>query len=351
MMKPTREQWTALLNLAGTAPSLFNSQPWRIFVDGPRARVDLDAVRLAPWPTDGLCAGLALGAFEQALVLGGRALGAHVEIDTVGEGLAAVVRFDAGAPDVALGQLLTERRTSRGAVPSHAQVPDARALEAAAQTHGIELALAEQPETRAALARALGLGNAHVQHPSTLQQATARWLRVTPDDALGRRDGMDLALLAAPAAALDLLRGMVVQPDLMVRAVPLEARALMLLASFEAARGIAVFHSAATTDDAAGARGRALGRALVSVWLEATRQHLAVQPIAPALVAGCERVAWRAEHLGSDDVPIRNACAQVRDTLGLAPTREPGFALRLHDAIAPAGSLRMPVEAFTTFAS
>lgn len=250
------------------APSPHNEQPWAMAVAGPRT------LRLQPRPTayrpggrDDDAAAVSLGC---ALAAVEGTVAATAGLD----GLAAEIAVE-GEPDRGALDLQRARQTSR-APYSAAAIPAGRlaGLAATAERHGAIAAVVEGAKLGRCAAAVAVARSDELQDAAAMSELLA-WYRSSPRDRRYDGDGLlpgPLGLGRRGRLGLAIARG---------GRLPATGR-LLRLALARRLEAL-VRHSAALLVLAPGGEGLgervALGRALMSVWLEATASGLAVHPI------------------------------------------------------------------------
>ncbi|WP_053226963.1 Rv1355c family protein [Solirubrobacter soli] len=257
---------------ATSAPSGGNIQPWRFEASGRVLRAYADPSRSSLLDFDGRASLLALGAALEAAVIGARALGLDpVVAPPNGCVWELTLEGDVGQCDSAAVELLWQRSCNRRTDASPPLAPGTLARLAAAGAP--LLADVFDAEALPRLGGALGALD-RVRFLSTrLREDMLGELRFAGED---KRDGIDVASLeldATDRAAIDVLRtgsGMAFLAD--------HDRGWGLVESardaFSAAGGALVLRPTSTDPDALVDAGRGLMR----LWLQATRDGLAIHP-------------------------------------------------------------------------
>lgn len=271
---------------ATLAPSGGNVQPWELTWDGQAMEVRRDPVRSSLlFDPDGLGADLTIGAAVENIVLAAEALGLSTTVDicAVGTDIDLVcrvgVRGTPGAESLPASPPpeLVRRVTNR-------RIPDYRPL-TPHQVEALTAAMGDAASIRVVTARPAiaGVGDLvataerwrcldHGLHAELMREM--RW---TPEHVLATRDGLDLAALELPPMDAAGMR-VSARWDVMERVADLGGgRALESQTHRLFAETSAVVLILASSDDRAGFFDA--GRATQRLWLEATRQNLAVQPM------------------------------------------------------------------------
>jgi molybdopterin/thiamine biosynthesis adenylyltransferase len=329
---------------ASSAPSGGNMQPWRFESDGDLIRAWVDPARSSLLDYRGRASLLALGAALEAACIGARALGLEAAAWLPGEGPVWELALQDGgrerderAADV-LWQRCCNRRT--GASPP---IPDTELRALRRSGAPLDVAIVPRDALRG-LGEALGALDRVRFLSKRLRRQLIGELRFDGAEAAATRDGIDVASLeldAADRAAMDVLRtgaGM----DLLARLGRGHGLGNASRDAFAGAGGAVVLRAHGV--------GRAAlveaGRALMRLWLEATRRGLAVHPWGSPFLF--QRLYEAPESL--DDFERSALAGAARAFAGLV-TLDPGrpilLILRLSRGAAPpsARSLRRPVDA------
>jgi molybdopterin/thiamine biosynthesis adenylyltransferase len=342
------------------APSGGNGQPWQWrFID--RALFLLpDLTRETPWlGAEGRATQLALGAAAENVVLFARASGLHAELRKLRadqSGPFAAFRFTQREPvsprDSALAKAIDDRCTNRRIA---ARLPlDGGALEAlvsaAHEVAGIRCHVLQHTDQLDAIRDILGAAQQAQFLDPQLHQALVDELRWTEQDALARRDGIDLPSLdlsSADRAGLEILR---------------DGEPVALLARWGRGRGLRrMMHKAIdgasavvllTMPDASHASYFDAGRAMQRAWLTATLHGVAFQPIGPLAFMFTRLHALQGKDVSSEmERTLRELWPRYRALFGIDEGRGQGIIFRLFKADLPsARSLRRPASEVLDFA-
>ena len=329
MALPTTLPWLRhALDVARSAPSAHNTQPWSVDVAGDTLVVRADpARRLAHGDPAGRDLRLGLGAFVEAFVIAAGAEGVGVDVDAApGSGVFAVLRASGRAPN-GRGEdrsLLRQRQTSRLAYSPRA--PDGGALErvaAAARDHGMRVCwIPRGSANRAEIDRWFYAAAREAWLDPRATAELVRWLRFDPEGSRAPQDGLSTHCLNLDVVAGTAFMGLA-QPALWRLAGRIGA-APALAAAMARSEAAAVVRTPVVGVLVRDRDAAMPGRSLLRVWLAATRERLAMHPISVLL----DRRGWElARHLG------------VRPEMLL-------FAFRLGHSAPPPRSQRLPVEAF-----
>ncbi len=271
-----------LVEHAVLAPSAGNSQPWHFYWGDDRLWVAHDRERgrnlMDPHSRTAL---LALGAAVENVVIAAaaRGLAAAVEPFPFGDVVAAITtRPDAPAADGLL-VALRHRRTHRAPGTRSALTTDeVAALTAAAAHHGARLDLCRHPDELDELGRIVGAcDRIRFLNPHLHRELFAE-LRFGPDEA---RDGIDVATLALPPGAEEVLR-LVARPDVAARLRRLGGGARLAQAARDAVDGASAMVLLSVHEDTP--KGwLATGRAMQRTWLRAEQLGLGPHPMTTAI--------------------------------------------------------------------
>lgn len=316
------------LALACWAPSAHNTQPWAVeYGDPGRITVRADPARALPH-SDPLQRDLrlSLGAFVEALKIALAAEGERFEPEPADGAFAVLTHRGPMEPELEAASLLRQRQTSRLAYSPRPLEPAAlEALAEAARRHGLKLHLAASgtPE-RERWSKWLFAASRESWLDVRATAELKRWVRFDPEGALPPEDGLSthcLGLGTAEAAALVLaMRPGLWRATGKVMAAPALASRLAKeeVAAAERAPCFGVLTCAETSGDAGDQ-----GAALLRVWLDATRLHLALHPLSVLLdrrgwelgkALGCSpRQLVLAFRLGRSVPPPRSGRRAVRD--------------------------------------
>lgn len=283
-----------LVQAGGMAPSMGNMQPWAFMWHGNRLLLFRDEARsMSFWDPQGRMAHLALGACMENVVLKAHEIGLEVR-QNLGTGrlVAAFSFFRSEGKDREthgsdrLAPFVAKRSTDRRIHPATA-LPDgflARLAHEAAPPHGCQIHFLED---KTALAKLAGLcataERLRILNPGSHHEYFKGQLRWTPEDAMEKGDGIDIATLAMQPMEQAALK-MMADPRAMALSDQWGAgRAIGLKAAFLAASApamVLVSHQ----HDTLGAQLEA-GRTVQRFWLAATAEGLAVQPMPAAVLA------------------------------------------------------------------
>jgi len=319
------------LALARWAPSAHNTQPWTVeYGGGGRIVVRADPARALPH-SDPLQRDLrlSLGAFVEALKIALAAEGERFELESADGAFAVLTHGGPMKPELEPASLLRQRQTSRLAYSPRALEPAAlEALAEAARRHGLKLHLAASgtPE-RERWSKWLFAASRESWLDARATAELRRWVRFDPEGARAPEDGLSthcLGLGTGEAAALVVA----MRPGLWraagkVMVAPVLASQLAK-EEVAAAERAPCFGVLACAETSAGAGDQ--GAALLRVWLEATRLHLALHPLSVLL----DRRGW-----------------ELAKALGCSP-RQLVLAFRLGRSVPPPRSGRREVAAFAT---
>ncbi len=356
----TDEEVRWLVHHALLAPSGGNNQPWLFRWNRARLDCHLDPKHvMAVLDFRGLGSYVALGAAIHNIEVAARArhLRTLIDINEKDRFLVCSLRFERGdvTPDHGLVAAIRARVTNRKAPDKRMplQERDINALEEAATRLGGRLRLITDPEALKEAGEVLGEGDRLLFTTKVLHAGLMSELRWTREEELMTRDGIglrSLELSGLQAAGAHLLKRGAVSG---------------LVAKWGGGHVLAkdtaktVFASGAvgflTTDGLTADAYFKGGRALESVWLEATRRGIALHPFGglPYLFARVERGGGEGLDAKTCD-ELRRLAVRLRGVFG---TRGPSvdgqgeiLVFRLFYPAEPpsAISLRRPIEAMLT---
>jgi len=320
-----------LLDAARVAPSAHNAQPLRLVVKGPdRIVLDWDrgrALTQADAAAEGVCYGIGCAVEAMSDVAEVEFEPAPGDDPLAADWYAGEVLVRGLRSDVALRQaVLRHRGTTRAPyLADRLDAADASALETSAARHGATLFVQRSAAVLDGTAE-LTTTAATLQFadPAFLDELLS-WMRLSAGEASRSPDGFTaktLVLDPASVAVMRALRG----------SAPARrgAEALGLAKAMASQSGRAVAASGALAllafDGSSPAERIRAGRAMMAVWLAATRARLAIQPVFAAL--------------GTPETH-----AALRDLFGVPAQLEAVALLRIGRArVAPPPSPRLPLE-------
>ncbi|MER5264957.1 Rv1355c family protein [Actinosynnema sp. NPDC002837] len=271
-----------LVEHAVLAPSAGNAQPWHFYWADDRLWVAHDRDRgrnlMDPHSRTAL---LALGAAVENVVIAAadRGLDTVVEPFPFGDVVAAITtRPGASAPDGLL-TALRHRRTHRApGTRSPLTAAEVASLTAAATHHGARLDLCRRPADLEELGLIIGACDRIRFLNPHLHAELFGELRFGPDEA---RDGIDVATLALPAGAEEVLR-LVARPEVAARLRQLGGGDRLAQAARDAVAGASAVALLSVPDDAPEC-WLAGGRAMQRTWLRAEQLGLGPHPMTTAI--------------------------------------------------------------------
>lgn len=336
-----------LVTWASRAPSGGNSQPWRFTRRGDVLECFVEPDRATSLLDSGLrAAHLACGAVAEHVAIVAPALGLVADIEMLPEGpgsplafRAALARSDERVAIDPLFWQIEHRATNRQRRFERRPLPAglAAALQAEATGRSASLHIVEQPEALEVLAAALARAERQRLLSERLHREMFGEIRWTRRDAKRTQDGLDVATLE-----LD----------------PTERAGMSLLASWDTMRtlrelggGLGLERSTRDAIGSAsavglltvagtGALGYArAGRALARVWLRATEQGVAVQPMTAVLFVLARLAEGDTSDLEPESIAVFEATGRSLRTVFSMPSDETSvFLFRL--ALAPPPSAR-----------
>ena len=347
----------ALAGYGVLAPSGGNCQPWKLEVRGDvirclhdvdRSRSFLDFEHRASY--------LAFGALAENVAIAAAELGLAVDARAFPEADDPLVvcdlqlRREASVRPDPLVKVIADRATNRRLGKRVPLSPEARAaLTEAAAVRGGTLHLLEEPGVMRRMSAILERGDrlrflSPIMHKEMMGEV--RW---TPEEALRTRDGLDvgtLELSAADRAGMQVTRAFRVM-ELVGRFGGGQALGKPTRKAVEAssALGLVTFPGTGPADAFAG------GRALERVWLTASAQGLAFQPLT-AIVYLFNRLEAGGEGLSeAERAELTELRAAWRELLPVPEGHSEMMLFRLAQAPPPTvRALRRPVEDVLSFA-
>jgi hypothetical protein len=316
----TAEQLRHVVQAAGLAPSVHNTQPWRFVAGGDRLALYADPSRqLKVLDPDGRQLLLSCGAALFHARVAARALGLDVHVrllpDPTEPAHVADVLLKPGRPasdaDVRLATAILSRHTHRGAFDDR-PVPSAviELLRGAARAEGAHVHQVVSEDALIQLEVLLAGADAVEERDEAYRAEIARWVH----DGAVRADGIPSAVLvAAPGSSLRQRDFTFSHPDGVDGTAPQPDRPAVVVL---------------TTDDDEPRSWLRAGQALAAVLLHAADHGVQAQPLGQVT----DVLAYR---LG------------LRGALGL--TRMPQLVLRMGYASHPVATPRRPVEDVLAF--
>lgn len=307
---PTALSHRRLVEAAILAPTPDNNQPWRFASQGDSLLVYLDRSRTLPSDVHSMFDLAGLGAAIENAAIAAREMGYETEVSLVPVGVAppdsppctpeelapvATLHFRPGAQADPLGPYLADRCTNRRRY-SRRPIPQdvfGRIDQAASGFADIQLDWITDRPRIGRVARLVALGDRFRFQYEPFHREIYRQLRFTADEAERTGDGLDLRTLALPPGTALLLR--LLRPWSRMRWV----HRLRLTGCLTLPSLISVWHSGALgaiSVPRPGARHYlAAGRAFQRLWLAATAEGLALQPLGslPIFLAQEEQLAGR----------------------------------------------------------
>ena len=347
---PSAEEMRFVVACASSAPSGGNMQPWRFDARSGAIRAWVDPTRSSLLDFRNRAALLALGAAREAAIIGGRALGFAPALRPVAaDGPVWELALERGADtrDETAVQVLWERCCNRRTGSSR-PIPHAELARLARRGAPLDTRVVAG-DALAELGAALGaLDRVRFLSPR-LRRDLMGELRFTAHEAQASRDGIEVASLeldGADLAAMDVLR---------------TGAGMDLLARLDRGRGL----GNASRDAFAGSAGAVVLRAagvdrgslvdagggLMRLWLEATRQGLAIHPWGSPFLF--QRLLEDGDSLeGWERSALTRAATAFAGVVGLDRDRPVLLILRVSQGDPPSvRSLRRPVDEVLAFAA
>lgn len=327
-----------IVQLATRAPSAENTQPWRLHWDGDRLTVFHDRRQEMASDVDSMLDLTGVGALIESLALAASRHGLQSEVAIVaGEADSEVdfrpiarLRWEEGGRPDPLAEALADRCTTRrmdGTKKLTSEQRDSIAA-AAGGTAGVRVDWLAEKDVPA-IARLIGLGNRIRFEREEFHRELFDNMRFGDREAAATNDGLDVATLQLPPGVAGVMHWLRKWPRARAANVLGFSRAVARQAAAEVrcsgAVGLLSVESAAPEAFVAG------GRALLRVWLEATRQGLAFHPTAslPVFAAYAERtdgsrlnprhqrsVEWMRDRLHATAPGVRGRTLQMAFRVG-----------------------------------
>ena len=350
-----REEIQQLAEAGGAAPSGGNIQPWRVvakknvlelYLDEKRSTSFLDVERYASI--------LALGAFAENVSIASDALKLKYKMKTLPyKGVEQpLAQFEySGHKNKAkpsefypyVHERVTNRRLHEG--PPVAEDTVDTLINAARALELCNLHALAAPKKKETAARILGRADGLRMFNQTLHQQMFEELRWSTEEAQKTGDGIDIATLEMPPEAAGQL-GALRSYETLVKAVPREAVEAMAMPAVMGCSHICCL----TVDGDINPKNLFLaGRSLQRMWLEATRQELAIQPWAVLPFFLIRSNLFPGTGFSEvEESQLKGLGKDLRSLFGFDSGEQPLFIFRLSKAPPPsARSLRLPWRQFT----
>jgi molybdopterin/thiamine biosynthesis adenylyltransferase len=320
----TREELHTLVDYAVRAPSGGNCQPWAFELEPGELRCYFDPARSTTLlDGGGLASYLACGAAAEHVVLAATALGLETTLSILPDGEHSELVFRAcfsrpSTPPTRdpLVDQIEHRCTNRRRQP---RAPLRRGvgaiLEAQAQaaTPGAALALVEDDARLERLGSILARGEKQRLLCERMHRELFEEIRWTREDVLQSRDGIDIETLeldATERAALTILSSW----DVMATLRTIGAGRGLERLTTEAVASASAVGVLSHAGDGPGAFFSS-GRALARVWLKATMEGIAMQPMTSlSFMIGCIR-RGQAQGLAQEDADVLLALGDELDSV------------------------------------
>jgi hypothetical protein len=268
-----------MLARALRTPSIDNTQPWRLSVDGSTVNVEVDTARARHGVIGGFAGLIALGAFTESLRFEAsrRGFPSILVVDETRDAPTVRVTVGEGAcADTDLAPELERRHTNRAPYLTAPLFAEEVACLVAEGTRSAPVHVRRARREIEAVASASALAE-RVRFDETDPSDLFRWLRWKPRDAEATRDGLDTRLLALAPHERWALR---------MTGSPLGTWCLRRLGggriAGRRARGELLASGAVGAISIADLRPESFiecGRAMLRVWLRASKLDLAFAPV------------------------------------------------------------------------
>jgi hypothetical protein len=260
-------------------PSVDNTQPWTLEIDGPVVNVELDMARARNGAIGGFAGLISLGAFAESLRLEAsrRGYASMLVVDEARDAPAVRVTLGEGASaDAELAAELEHRHTNRTPYRAAPLLAHEVASLAAEGTRSTPVHVERARPQIDAVASASALAE-RVRFDEIDPAELFRWLRWKPSDVAATRDGLDTRLLALARHELWALR---------MTGSPIATWCVRRVGGGRIAgrrlRREVLASGAVGAISVAGLRPESFiecGRAMLRVWLRATKLGLAFAPV------------------------------------------------------------------------
>lgn len=307
---PTALSHRRLVEAAILAPTPDNNQPWRFASQADSLLVYLDRSRTLPSDVHSMFDLVGLGAAIENAAIAAREMGYETEVSLVPLGEAppstppctagelapvAILHFRPGATPDPLYPFLATRSTNRKLYSRHPLPQDTfkRIGQAVSPFAEVQVDWITDRPRIGRLARLVALGDRFRFQYEPFHREIYRQLRFSAEEAQRTGDGLDLRTLALPLGAGLLLR--LLRPWNRMRWV----HRLRLTGCLTLPSLISVWHSGAlgaiSVPRPEASHYLAAGRAFQRLWLAATAEGLALQPLGslPIFLAQEEQLAGR----------------------------------------------------------
>ena len=338
---------------ASLAPSAGNTQPWALHWSAPLMRVGQDHSRKQSVLDVGARGALvAIGAAVESMCVLATGEGRAVDVRMTPNDDDGLVELQVGAPernadksDITLTAMLSRRVTNRRRAEGSAPLSDRRCdnLRAAAGRHSVEVSVLRTPDELHAYGHLLGRSDRVRFVAARLQADLVGELRWGHEPAAQRATGLEVATLELdPADRAKLLVSTRADVMAWVRTWDLgSALTEPAVKTITASSAVIALHTPRHDREAFIEGGRALQR----LWLTATSDGLAVQPVSPVWLYAREESGYAALF---DDERHHHEVAQadtaMSELLRLG-TDALIIVLRVSEAAKPSGtSGRLPLD-------
>jgi hypothetical protein len=318
----------AMIARALRTPSVDNTQPWRLEIDGATVNVELDMARARHGMIGGFAGLISLGAFAESLRLEASRRGypSILVVDEARDAPSVRVTVGEGAcADTDLAPELERRHTNRGPYFTAPVFANEATCIAAEGTRSAPVHVRRARREIEAVASASALAE-RVRFDGTDPADLFRWLRWKPLDAAATRDGLDTRLLALARHELLALR---------MTGSPIATWCLRRLGGGRIAgrrlRREILASGAVGAISVADLRPESFiecGRAMLRVWLRASKLGLALAPVTVGAMLPLSR-RFGASFSRSDDRKLDVAEATLARAFGVDAGHSVAFLFRV----------------------
>jgi nitroreductase len=323
------------------APSGDNLQPWSFSSDGETLLLRHDPQRdLSLFNVQALASLIALGAVLENIQIAASTDGYHTMIEIFPDGenseLIARISFEPGARPDPLAAFLYQRCTNRRPYEKKSIRPEMfAALDYTKQFPTIGLSWVEDRAKLLALGKLVALADRFIFENERIHSHLFSTLRWTPEQVARTRDGMPIESLELGRLGSIAFRGLKNWPVVKFLNHFGFSRAAANHSAILMQRGAAGLIAAPDTSRSSFLQA---GRAFQRLWLQATENHLALQPMSAIIFLQLRSRLRDYEGLTDEQMPIVDALNRdLSRFFELPETRVPAMLFRIGFAAGPSG--------------